>query len=155
MPTSVKELEAQVNASRKLIRKFLVEQCGAVMEHGKQFVVTDEQASLVANHFGPRTIALPERLPATEQKAVVLEELASLREEKARLEERVKGLDSQILLYQEQVSDLREQLRIANDALRVANESICVTSRALEEANASRGIFGRLFGRKRLQEKND
>lgn len=158
VPT-IKELEQQVNASRKLIRKFLVDECGAVMEQGKPFVATAEQASLVANRFGARDGRTPlsnkDRFTVACRPSVS-EEVLVLREEKARLEERVKGLDAQVLLYQNQVSDLREQLRLASDALRVANESLQSTSRALEEAHGYKSVFSRLFGgRRQLKEKND
>lgn len=157
VPT-IKELEQQVNASRKLIRRFLVDECGAVMEQGKPFVATAEQASLVASHFGARdscsSSSIKGRFPES-VKPLVSEEVLVLREEKARLEERVKGLDAQVLLYQSQVSDLREQLKLTNDALMAANESLQRTSMALGETHGYRSILGRLFGRKQLNDKND
>ena len=149
MPTSIKELATQVNASQKLIRKYLVTECNAVMEQGKAYVVTDAQASMVASHFGPRTENNPYTdIPIRDTKQnqafeIDPQEVLLLREEKARLEERVRGLDAQIALYQEQIRDLKEQLK-------TSNESLQSTSRALEASTKHKGFFSSLFGRKRL-----
>lgn len=158
MTTSIKELAEQVNASPKLIRKYLVTECNAVMEQGKAYVVTDDQASMVASHFGPRTENssnrnIPKRDMTQNQTSSVDQlELSMLREDKARLEERVKGLDAQIALYQEQIMDLKEQLKTSNESLRAANESLQSTSKALEASVKHKGFFSSLFGRKRLSE---
>lgn len=150
MTTSIKELAEQVNASPKLIRKYLVTECNAVMEQGKAYVVTDDQASMVASHFGPRTESgsnrnIPKRdMTQNQTSSVDQQELSMLREDKARLEERVKGLDAQIALYQEQIKDLKEQLKMSNESLQSANK-------ALEASTRHKGFFSSLFGRKRLE----
>lgn len=97
MPT-VKELSVALGVSGQTIRNYVKTEFGMTPQKGKALVFTDEQASIISNHFSKPTN------PDFEK------EHTELRHENELLKQRVDDLEKMVRI-------LEEQLQTTNEAL--------------------------------------
>lgn len=143
MPT-IKEVADKLSLSPQTIRRFVKQEFDIKPEPRKPIVLTDEQASIVANHFAgvANSVAdvAQEKLPVAEPSAHVASEVATLKEE-------IATLNIEVATYKERVAGLERE----NELLR---EQLETTNKALErEQMQAKGFWSRL-GQKLLPSAN-